>query len=236
MIALDDLCRELISKPTFRDTVSMYRGSQGEFFVKLSRRSKRRFLLRNEARFAKRFQPYDFCPSLIGFRDFEDASFLVYRRVTGVSLMNIFFATEHMVSLVSDALDRIKDMLAREQICQLDPSPNNIIIYPRSGRVWYVDYELCAPFDTETEITRSFALSTEEEKQVLSKAFQTAACPHKPASMTEYGDAFNRYMNKRVLEDLERRQRLTGMFELIAYKLRHFWQRANQQAPWGSCE
>jgi predicted Ser/Thr protein kinase len=228
MIALDTLYRELIGAPAFRDTASTYRGPHGEYFVKLCRRSEKRFLLRNEARFAERFQQYDFCPSFIGFRDFEDASFLVYKRVTGVSLMNLFFATERMVLRVSNALDRINDTLAREQICQLDPSPNNIIINPRSGHVWYVDYELCAPFGTEIEITNSFALSTDEEKLVLSKAFRTAACQYKPSSMTEFGDAFNRYMNTKLLEDLERRRHLTGMFEFVAYKWRHFWQRANQ--------
>jgi predicted Ser/Thr protein kinase len=227
MIALNDLYRELISSPTCRDTLSTYRGSHSEYFVKICRRRERRFLLRNEARFAERFQRYDFCPALIGFQDFEDASFLVYKRVTGVSLMNLLFATERMVSLVSDALDRINDTLAREQICQLDPSPNNIIINLRSGRVWYVDYELCAPFGTETEIAESFALRTDEEKKVLSQAFRTAACQYKPESMMEYGDAFNRYMNRRLLDDLGRRQHLTGIFELVSYKLRHLWQRAN---------
>jgi predicted Ser/Thr protein kinase len=227
MIALDDLYREIINKPAFRNVTSTYRGSHGDCFVKICRRRERRFLLRNEARIAKRFQQYEFCPSFIGFHDFEDASFLVYRRVVGVSLMNLYYATARMISMVSDALNRINDALAREQICQLDPSPNNIIINPRLGRVWYVDYELCAPFGTETEITKSFALNTDAEKKVLSRAFQTAACQYKPASMTEYDDAFNRYMNKRLLYDLERRRHLSGMFDLFAYKMRSFWQRAN---------
>ena len=133
-----------------------------------------------------------------------------------------------MISLVSDALNRINDTLAREQICQLDPSPSNIIINLRSGQVWYIDYELCAPFGTEAEITDFFELGSNEEKQVLSKAFRTAACQYKPASMTEYGDAFNRHMNGKMIEDLQRRQHLAGVSDLIAHKLRHFWQRANR--------
>jgi predicted Ser/Thr protein kinase len=228
MIALDNLYLELVNKPALRNGVSAYRGSHGDCFVKLCRRRERRFLLRNEARFAERFRNYDFCPTLIGFRDFDDASLLVYRRVTGVSLMNVLFVTRRMISLVSDALDRINDTLARERICQLDPSPNNIIINPRSGHVWYIDYELCAPFGTEAEITDFFALDTTEEKQVLSQAFRTAACQYKPASMAEYGDAFNRFMNGKMLGDLQRRQHLAGISDLIAYKLRRFWQRANR--------
>ena len=230
MTDLDTLYRELIKVPHFRDAISTCRGSYGEYFVKLCRRPERRFLLRNEARFAERFQRYDFCPSLVGFRDVDNASLLVYQRVTGVSLSNVFFATKRMISLVSDALDRINETLAGEKVCQLDPSPNNVIVNLPSSRVWYIDYELCAPFGTESEITNTFGLNTDEEKQVLSRAFQTAACQYKPASMTEYGDAFNRFMNKKLIEALEHRQNLRGVFEFLGYKMRHFWQRAIQKA------
>ncbi len=230
VLDMDTLYREIIKVPLFRDAPSTCRGSYGEFFVKLCRRPERRFLLRNEARIAERFKRYDFCPSFIGFRDFEDASLLVYRRVIGVSLANIFFATKRMVSVVSDALDRINVILAGERICQLDPSPNNIIVNLFSHHVWFVDYELCAPFGTESEITDAFGLNTDEERQVLSRAFQTAACHYKPVSMTEYGDEFNRYMNRRLVEALERRQHVAGIIELLSYKLNHLWQRAYQKA------
>jgi predicted Ser/Thr protein kinase len=230
MTDLDELYRELIKTPYFRDAASTCRGPYGEYFIKLCRRPERRFLLRNEACFAERFQRYDFCPSLIGFRDLDDASLLVYRRVPGVSLLNVFFATEKMISLVSDALNRINEILTREKVCQLDPGPNNIIVNLPTRRVWYIDYELCAPFGTESEIADAFALRTDEEKQVLSRAFQTAACRYKPAFMTEYGDAFNRFMSKRLIESLERRRKLTGAYEFFVYKLRRFWQRAIQKA------
>jgi hypothetical protein len=236
MIALDTLYRELISEPSILNAASTRRVSYGEYFVKMCRRQEKRFLLRNEARFAERFGRYDFCPSFVGFRDFDDASLLVYRRVIGVSLASVFFATKRTVSLVSSALDRVNEVLASERICQLDPSPNNIIVNSRSGQVWYVDYELCAPFGTETEITKAFGLSTDKEKHVLSQAFQTAACHYKPASMTEYGDAFNRHMNRKLVDDMERRKHLVGILEFLAFKLRLRLQRTKRQADrtsWG---
>jgi tRNA A-37 threonylcarbamoyl transferase component Bud32 len=236
MIALDALYRELIKIPLFRDARSRCRASYGEYFVKLCRLREKRFLLRNEARYAQCLNRYDFCPPFVGFQDFDDASILVYRRVVGVSLVNVTFATKRIVSLVSKALDRVNDVLASERICQLDPSPNNIIVNSRSGQVWYVDYELCAPFGTEIEITNAFGLSTDKEKQILSRAFQTAACHYRPASMTEYGDAFNRYMNKRLVSDLERRRHLAGILKFFAFRLRLGWQQAKElsdRTSWG---
>ncbi len=229
---METLYREIIKVPLFRDAPSTCRGSYGEYFVKMCRRPERRFLLRNEARFAERFKRYDFCPSFVGFRDFDDASLLVYRRVIGVSLANVFFATKKMVALVSDALGHINRILADERVCQLDPSPNNVIINLFSHHVWFVDYELCAPFGTESEITDSFELNSNDERQILTRAFQTAACHYKPASMTEYGDEFNRYMNGRLVEALERRQHLAGVIELLGHKLQHLGQRASQKADW----
>jgi tRNA A-37 threonylcarbamoyl transferase component Bud32 len=225
MNALETLYGEILKVPLFRDAPSTCRGFYGEYFVKLCRSREKRFLLRNEARIAERFRHYDFCPPLVGFGDYEDASFLVYKRVPGVSVRNIYFMTQRIISLVSETLERINETLANERICQLDPSPNNIIIDTVQGRVWYVDFELCAPFGTETEIIESFGLRTDEERQVLKHAFQEAGCSYKPAHIVEYGDAYNRYMNALIINNLKRRQHFTGFLKFLLFRTGQYWQR-----------
>ena len=229
MIALDALYSEILKVPLFRDATSTCRGAYGEYFVKLCRSREKRFLLRNEARIAERFSRYDFCPPLVGFGDFDDTSCLIYRRVRGISVRNIFFMTKRIISLVSGMLDRVNETLAKERICQLDPSPNNIIIDSGQDRVWYVDYELCAPFGTEAEITASFGLSTEEERQTLRQAFQEAGCHYKPPHIAEYGDEYNRYMNALMISNLERRRHFTGFLEFLRFRTEQYWQRAKQR-------
>jgi hypothetical protein len=231
---LDALYGELIKVPRFRDASTIKRGPYGEYFVKLCRIQERRFLLRNEARIAERLRRYDFCPALIGFGDFADTSCLVYRRASGVSMRNIFFITRRILALVQDALNRINDILANERICQLDPSPNNIIIDSRQGRVWYVDYELCAPFGTEAEIVDGFGLSNDDEKQILQHAFQTAGCQYKPPQIAEYGDEFNRYMNDLMINNFKRRQHFSGFLKFLRHRAGQYGQRVKRRMDWES--
>jgi tRNA A-37 threonylcarbamoyl transferase component Bud32 len=228
MIELDAVYDELIKLPQFRNA-AFSRGPYKEYFVKLCRIQERRFLLRNEAHIAQRLRRYDFCPPLIGFNDFADASCLVYRRVPGVSVRNTIFITKRIIALVKDALDQINEILEKERICQLDPSPNNIIVDSKQGRVWYVDYELCAPCGTETEIVDGFGLSTEDERRVLKDAFQTAGCHYKPAHIAEYGDAFNRYMSDILIDNLKNRRRFGGFLRFFYHRARQHWQRARRR-------
>jgi len=126
-------------------------------------------------------------------------------------------------------LDRVNEAFAHEGICQLDPSPNNIILDKASERAWYIDYELCAPFGTEAEIAASYNLHTEEERLVLYRAFRTAGCQYKPAHIHDYGDEFNRYMNDKIVRDMEKRRHVTGFLTHAARRFSRYWPRVQRR-------
>jgi tRNA A-37 threonylcarbamoyl transferase component Bud32 len=221
--------RELIQTPFFRDAESSCRGPFGKYFIKLCRSRERRFLLRNDARMARRFSPYGFCPPLIGFYEDKDTSCLIYRRVAGPSLSDAIIITKPMVAWVSSMLGRVNEAFAQEGICQLDPSPNNIILDKASSRAWYIDYELCAPFGTEAEIMDGFNLDTEEERLVLYRAFRTAGCRYKPAHIEDYGDEFNRYMNDKIVRDMEKRRHVNGFLTHSVLRFWRYWLRVQRR-------
>jgi hypothetical protein len=93
----------------------------------------------------------------------------------------------------------------KARICQLDPSPNNIIVNPAEHKLWCVDYELCAPFGAMEDVLISFSLTNAKEVEILKSALNTAGCSLRPAYIKDFKEDYSVWMTSVVIANLKKR-------------------------------